>query len=165
MSRLRQLPDDAPLTPGKYVLEVTVESQLRGEALRDQFTAAFHDVLREATADPNVWLEFIPRKVEIDESSDPANPDIHTGRLWFEVNQPPGVTPTAGPLVVVGWLVALAAGAFAAYHVFRVISIVMHALEDTIPWVIYVLGGAVAAWLIWALFRPTERRVMVEEKP
>lgn len=165
MSRLRQLPNDAPLTPGEYVLEVTVESPLRGEALRDQFTAAFHDALKEATAEPNTWLEFVPQRVEIDESSDPANPNVHVGRLWFRIDEPRGVTPAVGPLPVAAWLVALAAGAFAAYHAFRIISIVMHALEDTIPWVIYVLGGAVAAWLIWALFRPTERRVMVEEKP
>jgi|Deesub1362A_J573_1020465.scaffolds.fasta_scaffold01445_11 hypothetical protein len=160
---LRPLPEDASLTPGRYLLELRVESSARGDALRQAAEGGIYRALQEIREDPELWLRFRPQKVEILESVSPDNPDHHLIRLWFEILDLQVQMAPAGALLIAGWLIGLAIAGLTAYGFFRILQATVYAvssaLEGAIQWVVPLFIGGVAVlglarlarrWGIWA---------------
>ena len=157
---LRLLPDDAPLEPGRgYVAEIVFESAARGERLRKNAEAAIYQALDELRNDPETWLSFRPERIEVEESVDPNNPDLHRVRIWFRILdiEGQGVSPAAGPLIVAGWILGIFAAGLLSYFAFNVVSralyVVERAAEDVANWAVPLLVGALTGFLLVWLVR------------
>jgi len=153
--KLRRLSDDAPLESGReYVAEIVFESAARGQRLRENTEAAIYQALDELRNDPETWLSFRPQRVEVEESIDPNNLDLHRVRIWFRILDVEwqGVSPSGGPLIVAGWILGVFAAALAGYFAFKVVSCVLYVVEktaeDVANWALPLLIGGLTGLLL-----------------